>query len=190
MGKSKNIFQYRDATINGAINSAIWFLLAHFCIAPNTALASEPDLDALDSSNSEAPLRIEKLGPILGTLQIAPHTNSGSKSVKADPSLVRVGKKPHCSGVADYYAERFHGMKTASGQIHDKEKFTAAHRSLPFGTKLKVVNRHTGKACIVTVNDRGPFTKSRIIDLSAAAARELGLPASRSRLVDCYLVEE
>jgi rare lipoprotein A len=93
------------------------------------------------------------------------------------------------SGVADYYADRFHGKKTASGQLHDKTKMTAAHLSLPFGTKVKVVSRHTGKSCVVTVNDRGPYTKNRIIDLSFAAAKELGLVTAGSRLVDCYLIE-
>jgi rare lipoprotein A len=112
-----------------------------------------------------------------------------TKKERIDPTKVKVAKTPHCSGVADYYADQFHGRKTASGQLHDREKFTAAHRTLPFGTKLKVVNRNTGKACIVTVNDRGPFTKSRIIDLSCAAAKELGLMTAKSRLVDCYIVE-
>jgi rare lipoprotein A len=112
-----------------------------------------------------------------------------AKKERIDPSNVKVATKPHCSGIADYYADVFHGRKTASGQLHDREKFTAAHRTLPFGTKLKVVNRNTGKACIVTVNDRGPFTKSRIIDLSCAAAKELGLMTAKSRLVDCYIVE-
>lgn len=119
-------------------------------------------------------------------------TAAGGKSnggAHIDASKVKVGSKPHCSGVADFYADHFHGLKTASGQIHDKEKFTAAHRTLPFGTKLKVVNRNTGKACVVTVNDRGPFTKARIIDLSVAAANELGLVTAKSRLVDCYIVE-
>ena len=94
-----------------------------------------------------------------------------------------------CSGVADFYADMFHGKKTASGQVHDKTKMTAAHLTLPFGTKLKVVNRKTGKSCVVTVNDRGPFTKNRIIDLSLAAAKELGLITASSRLVDCYMVD-
>lgn len=117
-------------------------------------------------------------------------SGTSTKKVEAiNPGSVKVARKPHCSGVADFYARRFHGLKTASGQIHDKEKFTAAHRTLPFGTKLKVVNRYTGKACVVTVNDRGPFTPCRVIDLSEAAAKELGLITAKSRMVDCYLVE-
>jgi rare lipoprotein A len=94
---------------------------------------------------------------------------------------------PDFSGVADYYADYFHGKRTASGQVHDKTKLTAAHRTLPFGTKLKLVNRRTGKSCVVVVNDRGPFTKNRIIDVSKAAAQELGL-FKGARTVDCYIL--
>jgi rare lipoprotein A len=94
---------------------------------------------------------------------------------------------PDFSGIADYYANYFHGKRTASGQVHDCTRLTAAHRTLPFGTKLKLVNRHNHRSCVVTVNDRGPFTKNRIIDVSQAAAHELGL-VSGPRLVDCYIL--
>ena len=107
----------------------------------------------------------------------------------AKQSASSAKSKAAFSGVADYYADMFHGRKTASGQLHDKHKMTAAHLSLPFGTKVKVVSRHTGKSCVVTVNDRGPYTKNKIIDLSFAAAKELGLVTAGSRLVDCYLIE-
>jgi rare lipoprotein A len=123
----------------------------------------------------------------------APVKPAASKSTttakKQSSSTGTTSRKVAFSGVADYYADRFHGRKTASGQLHDKTKMTAAHLSLPFGTKVKVVSRHTGKSCIVTVNDRGPYTKNKIIDLSLAAAKELGLVTAGSRLVDCYLVE-
>ncbi len=96
---------------------------------------------------------------------------------------------PNFSGVADYYADCFHGKRTASGQLHDKTKLTAAHRSLPFGTKVKLVNRRNKKSCIVVINDRGPFTKNKIIDVSQEAARKLGLFSAGSRMVDCYIVQ-
>ncbi len=70
---------------------------------------------------------------------------------------------------ASYYADKFHGKKTASGKIFDMNKLTAAHKTLPFGTKLKVTNQANGKSVIVEVNDRGPFVKSREIDLSKKA---------------------
>lgn len=79
-------------------------------------------------------------------------------------------------GEAVYYSDRFHGRKTASGAIYDKNKMTAAHRSLKFGTKVKVTYLKTGKSVEVTITDRGPKkTKNRIIDLSRAAAKRIGL---------------
>ena len=76
------------------------------------------------------------------------------------------------SGVASFYGNES-GNKTASGQRFDQNAMTAAHRSLPFGTKLKVT--HGSQSVVVTVNDRGPFIKGRVLDLSTAAARAVGL---------------
>ena len=78
-------------------------------------------------------------------------------------------------GKASYYGKKFHGRKTASGEIYSSEKFTAAHKSLPFGTLVKVMNPKNGKCVTVRINDRGPYAKGRIIDLSHAAAEEIGL---------------
>ena len=73
------------------------------------------------------------------------------------------------SGKASYYAKKFQSKKTASGELYDKAKKTAAHKKLPFGTKVKVKNKKNGKSVIVIINDRGPFVKGRIVDLSGAA---------------------
>jgi rare lipoprotein A len=78
------------------------------------------------------------------------------------------------SGKASFYANKFDGKRTASGEIYQHENFTAAHRSLSFGTWVKVVNLENNKSVIVSINDRGPFTKGRILDLSQSAAKELG----------------
>ena len=78
-------------------------------------------------------------------------------------------------GEASYYADSLAGNKTASGEHYDKDALTAAHRSLPFGTKVKVTYLKTGKSVEVVINDRGPHAKGRIIDLSGAAARAVGL---------------
>lgn len=75
--------------------------------------------------------------------------------------------------VATYYADKFNGKKTASGEKFSNSKYTAAHKKLPFGTKLKVTNNENGKSVIVTVNDRGPFTKGYDIDLSKKAFMEI-----------------
>lgn len=77
--------------------------------------------------------------------------------------------------IASFYGNAFKGRKTASGEIFDPKKLTAAHRRYPFGTLLKVTNVENGKSVQVRVNDRGPFIKNREIDLSAAAAHLLGM---------------
>ena len=79
------------------------------------------------------------------------------------------------TGVAAYYATAFHGRRTASGAIYDERDLTAAHRTLPFGTRVRVTHLENGKEVVVTINDRGPFTKGRVIDVSREAARRLDL---------------
>lgn len=79
------------------------------------------------------------------------------------------------TGRASYYGDFFHGRRTASGEKFDIHKFTAAHRTLPFGTKVKVTNLHNNKSVVLKINDRGPHVKTRIIDLSKAAARAIDL---------------
>ncbi len=76
---------------------------------------------------------------------------------------------------ASYYANKFHGRKTASGKLYHKDSLTCAHKTLPFGTILKVRNPRNDKEVFVKVTDRGPFVKGRTIDLSLAAAKELGV---------------
>lgn len=75
---------------------------------------------------------------------------------------------------ASYYHDKFNGRKTASGEVFDNSKLTAAHRTLPFGTEIRVTNLNNGKEVIVTVNDRGPFHSSRVLDMSKAAFDEIG----------------
>ena len=77
-------------------------------------------------------------------------------------------------GLASYYAHRFDGRTTASGDEYDEGGMTAAHRTLPFGTRVRVTNLSNHRSVVVTINDRGPHLKGRIIDLSPRAARELG----------------
>jgi rare lipoprotein A len=81
-------------------------------------------------------------------------------------------------GEASWYGAAHQGKPTASGEKFDQARLTAAHRSLPFGTKLKVTNLENGKTVEVEINDRGPFAENRIIDLSHAAAKALGMKES------------
>jgi peptidoglycan lytic transglycosylase len=77
-------------------------------------------------------------------------------------------------GFASWYGTPYHGRPTASGEVYDMNQLTAAHRTLPFGTRLLVTNRDTSQSTEVRVNDRGPFVEDRILDVSYAAARQLG----------------
>ena len=86
----------------------------------------------------------------------------------------RMKKARRESGVASYYGPEFYHQRTASGERFDPKQLTAAHRTLPLGTKVKVTNKSNGNSVVVTINDRGPFVRGRIIDVSPGAARVLG----------------
>lgn len=78
-------------------------------------------------------------------------------------------------GKASYYAHKFHGRTTANGETYDMHAMTCAHKSLPFNTKVRVTNRNNGRSIVLRVNDRGPFKKGRIVDVSYGAAKKLGM---------------
>jgi len=92
---------------------------------------------------------------------------------KSTPSTT--AKKCEQTGIASYYGGKFIGRPTASGEIFDATKLTAAHKTLPFGTIVKVTNLSNYKSVIVRINDRGPFVAGRIIDLSEAAAKKIAM---------------
>lgn len=92
------------------------------------------------------------------------------------PASGRAAQGRHVEvGLASYYGPRFHGRRTASGARYDQEAMTAAHPTAPFGTRLRVTCLESGRAVVVTVNDRGPFVKGRVVDVSVRAARALGI---------------
>jgi len=82
------------------------------------------------------------------------------------------------TGQASWYGPGFYGNRTANGEVFRPGTYTAAHRSLPFGTRVKVTNLNNGRSAVVRINDRGPFTGGRIIDLAHGAASDLGVTAS------------
>ncbi len=92
---------------------------------------------------------------------------------EAEPALEHVG-----DGMASYYGHELAGNRTASGERFNPKAMTAAHRTLPLGTKLKVTNKKNGKSVIVRINDRGPFVKKRLIDLSLGAAQKISMVAA------------
>jgi rare lipoprotein A len=94
----------------------------------------------------------------------------------AKPKQKRVGMASGVqTGKASWYGGKFHGGPTASGETYNKRSMTAAHRSLPFGTRVRVTNMRNGRSVIVRINNRGPYSKGRIIDLSEAAAEKLDM---------------
>ena len=93
-------------------------------------------------------------------------------------------------GKAGYYADSLHGRKTSSGEKYDKRLLTCAHKSLPFGTKIRVTRLDNKRSVIVKVNDRGPFTEGYVVDVSRKAAEELGLIQPGSARVKVEVVEK
>ena len=93
------------------------------------------------------------------------------------------------SGVASYYGKRFAGRPTANGESFDPTAFTAAHRTLPFGSKVRVTNPRNGKSVVVRINDRGPFARGRHIDLSRRAAEQIGIVTAGHGTVELELLQ-
>lgn len=103
-------------------------------------------------------------------------------SVAVDSSIVNY--TPFLENAhASYYADKFNGRKTANGEIFDNNLYTAAHKTLKFGTKVKVTNTVNGESVVVTINDRGPFVKGREIDLSKTAFMEIAKYKQRGYLI-------
>ena len=150
------------------------------CVAATTAaLAEETTLsDASADTGAAAAIApfdeqftaFEGPRPDLAVPETAVDLDTIEPPVEAGPDA-----RPLGSGVASYYGAKFHGRPTASGERFDMHAMTAAHRTLPFGTKVLVTNPNTGASVVVRINDRGPFHHARTIDVSRAAATELGL---------------
>lgn len=97
--------------------------------------------------------------------------------------------KTTMEGYASYYADEFHGRKTANGETFDMHALTAAHRTLPFNTRVRVTNTSNGKSVVVRINDRGPFKDDRIIDLSLGAAKQIGMIGPGTIWVELEILE-
>lgn len=107
----------------------------------------------------------------------------------SDPSrLLEVASRHKLNGTASYYSTFFNGRKTANGEIFHNSRFSAAHRTLPMGSWVEVRCLATGKKIRLRVNDRGPFKGGFVIDLSQAAAREIGVDRARDRRVEIRLL--
>jgi rare lipoprotein A len=130
---------------------------------PNTT--RNPEQDALQVAN-----RLRRLiGNAAPLRQVRNKPNRNRQEISLGPIRLRT------TGWASWYGPGFHGNMSASGEVFNQHAMTAAHRTLPFGTRVKVTNLDNGQSVVVRINDRGPFSGGRVIDLSAGAARVLGL---------------
>ena len=133
------------------------------------AVASEYRISA---STLRRPAQSERLRRVWSYCLLSAAKSTG---LPIDPAAKRSRPSFEQTGEASWYGPGFHGRPTASGETYDQNELTAAHRSLPLGTKAEVTDIETGNSVEVTINDRGPYAKERVIDLSKAAARELGI---------------
>ena len=122
-----------------------------------------------------------------GAAPAAARDDAPGLAVPERPSLGLRGGRDLQRGVASWYGPGFHGRLTANGERFDMNELTAAHKTLPFGTRVLVHNPRTGKEVVVRINDRGPFIKGRMLDLSKAAAKALGF---KSRGHDAVVLRE
>ena len=115
-------------------------------------------------------------------------TKLGARSTEV-ASIPKQSSQVFERGIASVYASSFQGHATASGEAFRTDKLTAAHKTLPFGTHLRVVNTSNGKEVVVRVNDRGPFVAGRVIDLSPLAASNLGLGDDGLLTVEIFRID-
>ncbi|HUX22275.1 MAG TPA: septal ring lytic transglycosylase RlpA family protein [Spirochaetia bacterium] len=149
--------------------------------APPPAASTLPAGPALGAEAT--PVQQTPLSSKLVVAQLAPEV--GDQNLEAPV----VGSSADEIGLASWYGSRFHGRLTANGEVYDMNKLTAANKTLPFGTVVKVTNLENGKAVDVTINDRGPFVAGRIIDLSRAAAEAVGLTSMGVAKVRLHIVK-
>lgn len=112
---------------------------------------------------------------MMGLTSCATATGSKPAAAVAVAKADKDGRwKKYQDGTASWYGGRWHGRLTANGERYNQHTMTAAHKKLPFGTRVRVTNTRNGKTCVVRINNRGPYVRGRVIDLSVAAAKELG----------------
>ena len=129
----------------------------------------------LSSSIYASDKKIDSIEELTKTVDVTVPTEQKTKTQAKD--IVNKSKKSLQTkyGSASFYGPGFHGRKTASGEVFNQNALTAAHRTLPFGTKLRVTCTTTGRSVVVRVNDRGPFHGNRVLDLSLGSAKAIGM---------------
>ena len=148
----------KQKLFSGLTTTALMTVLGTTMFPANCFAASpttDDNIPITDSATIVVPPAIAPTNPVTPPEKMAQAANKGRK--------------------ASWYGPGFHGRRTANGERFNQNDLTAAHRTLPFGTKVKVTNLRNGRSVVVRVNDRGPFSRGRVIDLSKAAARIIGV---------------
>ena len=153
-------------------------------VAGTLALAPLAASTAATPADGALPLEASAVSVEVVPVAPAPLPEETASAPAELPEATSLGR-----GSASYYASKFHGRRTASGEAFDNGAMTAAHRTLPFGSLVRVTNPATGASVIVRINDRGPFSRGRLIDVSRAAAEELGMIARGHATVELELIE-
>ncbi len=138
------------------------------------AKVKKPAAEQSASAPPKAKKKVAHKAKAKATAKVA----SAPKKSKAKVAKASSGGSSFQSGVASWYGGNFHGRKTANGETYNMNALTAAHKTLPFGTKVRVTNTRNGGSVVVRINDRGPFIAGRVIDLSRAAASQIGVTSS------------
>ena len=157
------------------------------CMTPPLSSSDSSASTIASSSASSQDLKSATVPGALTPPDVSDSLNNSfgiSQNPAGGPSLREVER-----GQASFYGPRFHGRRTASGERYDQHALTAAHKTLPFGTLVRVRSLVTGKEVDVRVTDRGPFTRGRIIDVSRAAAEALGMIGLGVKQVSLHIVE-
>lgn len=144
---------------------------------------------ALASFLASGPVLADPLA-VQASLEQKTAVDAGGEAAVAEPNAnaEELGFEQFDEGRASYYGHNLAGNRTASGEIFNPREFTAAHRTLPMGSRLRVTNKANGKSVIVRINDRGPFRDDRIIDVSLAAAREIAMVGAGTASVTLELM--
>ena len=151
-------------------NSATAKKVASKPAAKHVKVAKTKAHKAVNVSSDDKPVKAKKK---VAHVQKSKKVASVKKSTKVAKSSQ--GGSSYQSGMASWYGGKFHGRKTANGETYNMNALTAAHKTLPFGTKVRVTNTRNGDSVVVRINDRGPFIAGRVIDLSRAAAGQIGV---------------
>lgn len=154
------------------------------------AQASNSDTDIEDAA--PLPSAVDGLAFTVAFAPFSQPATPGQRPEAVDITTIEPAREEASdlgSGIASYYGRRFHGRPTANGERFDMAELTAAHKTLPFGSRVRVINKANGREVVVRINDRGPFVRGRHIDLSRRAAEEIGMIGSGHASVRMELLD-